>query len=96
MRARLNKVKLYSLCTFFCITIVFDFKGITVFPREVESNAYAFCFGGEVDGTNKVYHGLVKDSTTFQRKSVTDNSCHFLSHKIPIPEVSSRSLVIQV
>lgn len=55
-----------------------------------------FVLVGEVEGTNKVYQGLVKDSTTFQQKSGTDNSCHFLSNKIPIPEASSRSLVIQV
>ena len=55
--------------------------GITVLLREVESNAYTFCFGGEMEGTNKVHHGLVKDSTLFQLKgkSVTDNFCHFLS-----------------
>lgn len=74
-RARWNKVKLYPRCAFFCITI-------KVFLRDVESNAYAFCFFvGEVEGTNKMYHGLVKDSTPFQLKgkSGTDNSCHFLS-----------------
>lgn len=70
-----RKVKLYPRCAFFCITI-------KVFLRDVESNAYAFCFFvGEVEGTNKMYHGLLKDSTPFQLmgKSGTDNSCHFLS-----------------
>ena len=40
-----------------------------------------FVLVGEMEGTNKVYHGLVKDSTPFQLKgkSVTDNFCHFLS-----------------
>lgn len=39
-------LKLNPRCTFFCITIVFDIMCITVFLREFESNAYAFCFGG--------------------------------------------------
>ena len=40
-----------------------------------------FVLVGEMEGTNKVYHGLVKDSTPFQLKgkSVTDNFCHFFS-----------------